>query len=103
VASRYNRKTVSSSSLQALARQSGRPTWAEISLAALRANFRAVQNPVGQSVAVRRGEESEKAARRQSDKKVEKIATRYNEQMKPWLWAQQWEKLRALRKDQKSS
>jgi alanine racemase len=43
---------VSSSSLQALPRQSTRPTWAEISLAALRANFRAVQNHVGESVAV---------------------------------------------------
>lgn len=52
MANRNNRKTVNSSSLQAVSRQFIRPTWAEISLAALRANFRAVQNPVGESVAV---------------------------------------------------
>jgi len=33
-------------------RQSTRPTWAEVSLAALRANFRAVQNHVGEKVQV---------------------------------------------------
>jgi hypothetical protein len=52
VANRNNRKTANSSSLQAVSRQFIRPTWAEISLAALRANFRAVWNPVGESVAV---------------------------------------------------
>jgi alanine racemase len=43
---------VTSSSLQAVPRPSTRPTWAEISLAALRANFRAVQKHVGERVAV---------------------------------------------------
>jgi alanine racemase len=43
---------VSSATLDVAPRQSARPTWAEISLAALRENFRAVQNHVGPRVAV---------------------------------------------------
>jgi alanine racemase len=52
LASRYNRETVSSATLDVAPRQSARPTWAEISLAALRENFRSVQNHVGPRVAV---------------------------------------------------
>jgi alanine racemase len=43
---------VSSATLDVAPRQSARPTWAEISLAALRENFRAVQKHVGPRVAV---------------------------------------------------
>lgn len=43
---------MSSATLDVAPRQSARPTWAEISLTALRENFRAVQNHVGPRVAV---------------------------------------------------
>jgi alanine racemase len=43
---------VSSATLDVAPRQSARPTWAEISLTALRENFRSVQNHVGPRVAV---------------------------------------------------
>jgi len=48
--SRYNRRRVSSPTLDVEPRQSARPTWAEISLSALRQNFRAVQTHVGPKV-----------------------------------------------------
>ena len=43
---------MSSATLDVAPRQSVRPTWAEISLSALRGNFRSVQNHVGKQVAV---------------------------------------------------
>ncbi len=49
---RYNRETVSFATLDVAPRQSARPTWAEISLSALRNNFRAVQAYVGPSIEV---------------------------------------------------
>src|ERR1700741_1131303 len=52
VASRYNRETVSSATLDVAPRQSVRPTWAEISLSVLRENFHAVQAYVGPRVIV---------------------------------------------------
>jgi alanine racemase len=52
IASRYNRRTVSSATLDVAPRQSARPTWAEISLSALTENFRTVQTHVGPRVEV---------------------------------------------------
>ena len=52
LASRYNRETVCSATLDVAPRQSARPTWAEISLSAVRENFAAVQQHVGPKVAV---------------------------------------------------
>ena len=52
LASRYNRETVCSATLDVAPRQSARPTWAEISLSAVRDNFVVVQKHVGPQVAV---------------------------------------------------
>jgi alanine racemase len=52
LASRYNRQTVCSATLDVAPRQSARPTWAEISLSAVRENFAAVRNHVGPRVEV---------------------------------------------------
>lgn len=52
LASRYNFETVSSATLDVASWQSVRPTWAEISLSALNANFKSLQAHVGSRVIV---------------------------------------------------
>lgn len=52
LASRYNFQTVSAATLDVAPWQSVRPTWAEISLSALNANFKTVQAHVGSRVIV---------------------------------------------------
>lgn len=52
MASLYNREIVSATTVEARIRQFGRPTWAEVSLGALRENFRRLQKHVGEGVNV---------------------------------------------------
>jgi alanine racemase len=52
IASRYNASTVISTATERKIRHATRPTWAEVSLSALRKNFRVVQQHVGAGVSV---------------------------------------------------
>ena len=52
IASRYNRNIVTSTATERKVRHATRPTWAEVSVSALRQNFRAVQQHVGADVKV---------------------------------------------------
>ncbi len=51
-ASRYNREIVSTTAVEAKVRHSTRPTWADVSLANLRHNYRLLQQHVGKDVSV---------------------------------------------------